>query len=230
MCDNFTLKNRGEVNAFEELLCDYIKEKVGFAIGHISLLDAFNKLQNHKNGSKIFTSLLDIQINNALLQCDIVTISIIWNKLSKEQRNKGSVLDTKINFTDKMDIHKLSTSFIFCYRALWDKIMGLYIMILSHDDYDKFCTANSRKKCFRKIMSNLRGFPPTIVDEVEKIITDFDNKFRTSEAHGTGRLRKWSLSMKPFHQNPQVLLIGFCNAMNKMIISIGDMIKTMPKF
>ena len=47
---------------------------------------------------------------------------------------------------------------------------------------------------------------------------------------GTGKLRKLSLSMEPFHKNEQALFIDFANAMNRMIMSVGDMIKSMPRF
>jgi hypothetical protein len=56
---------------------------------------------------------------------------------------------------------------------------------------------------------------------LEGLITRFDNTFRTSEAHGTGRLRKYSLSMESMVDNPQIELIGFWNAMNGFIAEIG---------
>lgn len=226
----FILHNRDQVITFEELLNNYTKEKIGFSINHVSLIDAFDKLQRHENGGKIFTSLLDIQINNILLQCDIEHIVNIWNKLSREQRNEGSILDSENNFFDKMDIHRFSTSFIFRYRALWDKIMGLHVLILSPSNYDAFCKSKSKRKSFRNIMSKIHLFPTKIIDEIEQIVTDFNNKFRTSEAHGTGKLRKLTFLMEPFHKNEQVLFIDFWNVMNRMIISIGDMIRIMPKY
>ena len=226
----FRLHNKGEVIAFDELLKEYAEERIGFSINHISLVDAFNKLQSHKNGGKIFTSLLDIQINNVLLLCDMAPIANLWNKLTRENRNKGSVLDSKENFFDKMDIHRFSTSYVFRYRALWDKIMGLHVLILAPADYDRFVSSNSRKKQFKKIMSRISIFPQKIISEIEKILTDFDKIFRTPEAHATGKLRKSSLSMEPFHKNEQLLFIDFANAMNDMIINIGEIIKTMPKF
>ena len=230
MNNYFKLNKRDEVIVFENLLSNYVNEKIGFSIKHISLLDAFDKLLHHKNGGKIFTALYDIQINNVLLYCDMNRIVNLWNKLSRENRNKGSILDSKDIFLNKMDIHRFSTSFIFRYRALWDKIMGLHVLILAPDDYDNFVKkGKSRRSQFKNIMTKV-SFPKKIIEGIEKILTDFDNKFRTAEAHGTGQLRKISLSMEPFHENEQVLFIDFANAMNDMIISVGAMIQIMPKF
>jgi hypothetical protein len=225
----FKLKTRDEVIVFENLLSDYTSEKIGCSIKHISLLDAFDKLQHHENGRKIFTALYDIQINNVLLNCDVEIIANLWNKLLQENRNKGSILDSKDNFFDKMDIHRFSTSFIFRYRALWDKIMGLYVLIVAPNDYDNFIKSKSRKSQFKKIMTKV-SFPKKTIEGIEKILTDFDDKFRTAEAHGTGQIRKMSLSMEPFHKNEQILFIDFANAMNRMIINVGEMIQIMPKF
>ncbi|MFH1561854.1 MAG: hypothetical protein ABIF11_00335 [Nitrospirota bacterium] len=229
MNNYFKLNKRHEVTVFESLLSNYDHETTGFAIKHISLIDAFDKLLHHENGEKIFTALYDIQINNVLLYCDIYPIVNLWNKLSRENRNKGSILDSKDNFFDKMDIHRLSTSFIFRYRALWDKIMGLHVLILAPNDYDNFIKSKSKRSQFEKIMTKV-SFPKNIIKEIKKILTDFDDKFRTAEAHGTGRFRKMSLLMEPYYENEQVLFIDFANAMNHMIISIGEMIKTMPNF
>lgn len=64
--------------------------------------------------------------------------------------------------------------------------------------------------------------PKGIIAEIEKTITDFDDKFRTSEAHQTGRLRKVTFLMEPFYKNEQVLLLDFWNKMNSAILSIGE--------
>jgi hypothetical protein len=231
MSNYFKLNKIDEVIVFENLLSNYLNEQIGFSIKHISLPDSYDKLLHHKNGGKIFTALYDIKINNILLRCDLFSITNLWNKLTRDNRNKGSILDSKANFIDKMDIHRFSTSFIFRYRALWDKIMGLYVLILAPNDYDKFIKkGKSRRSQFKTIMTKVPLFPKTIIDEIERILADFDDKFRTAEAHGTGKIRKISLLMEPFHKNDQVLFIDFFNAMNDMIISIGEMIQTMPKF
>jgi hypothetical protein len=227
----FKFNNRDEVRVFENLLSHYSNEKIDFSIDQISLLNAFDKLMSHSNGGRIFTALYDIKINNMLLRCDLFSITNLWNKLTRDSRNKGSILDSKDNFIDKMDIHRFSTSFIFRYRALWDKIMGVYVLILVPDDYDSFINrSKSRRLQFKKIMTKVPLFPKTVIDEIERILTDFDDKFRTAEAHGAGKLRTISLLMQPFYENEQVLFIDFANAINGAIIDIGEMIKTMPNF
>jgi len=230
MNKRFELNEKADVVAFETFFAEYCEKQSGFSIRHISLVDTFAKLQHHKDGRKIFTAILDIQINNVLLHYDMASIVNLWNKLTRENRNKGSILDSKENFFDKMDVHRFSTSLIFRYRALWDKIMGLYILIISPNAYETFISSKSKKFKFKKIMSTVSLFPEKILSEIDTLLTDFDDKFRTAEAHVTGKLRKYSLSMEPFHNNEQALFIDFANAMNNMIIIIGDMINSMPKF
>lgn len=54
-------------------------------------------------------------------------------------------------------------------------------------------------------------------DLVEKHIAEFDELFRTPEAHGTGNLRNWVFSMAQMHENPQIELIHAWNVMNSIV-------------
>jgi hypothetical protein len=76
-------------------------------------------------------------------------------------------------------------------------------------------------------MSKIPFFPKETINHIEKILAEFDDKFRTAEAHNTGKLRKLSLMMEPFYENEQILFIYFANVLNHTIINIGEMIEVM---
>ncbi len=225
----FTLKNRSEVEQFENLLTQYVAQKAQFSPSHISLVAAYDALQEQENGGKIFTALLDIQINFMLLYCDIHNVGVVWNNsFSKGKLEGGSVLDSPEKFMGKMDIHRFNSSFVLRYRALWDKLMGLMILLLAPDNYESFMKAKSRKKAFRKIISEAPGFSKESFDSLLGTLTKFDDAFRTSEAHGTGILRKYSFTMEDMHKNPQIELIGYWNIVNEFISRVGAMFKKHP--
>ena len=78
--------------------------------------------------------------------------------------------------------------FVLRYRALWDKIMGLLVVLLVPDRYEAFVKADSLKREFLKVVG-----PTLALDVVENsiaMVQEFDDDFRTAEAHGSGRLRK----------------------------------------
>jgi hypothetical protein len=129
-----------------------------------------------------------------------------------------------------MDIHQASSSYILRYRSLWDKIMGFLVLFFVPEDYDDFVSARSRKKAFRKIVENDQFIAEKmntilnqpyikVLDEIER----FDGIYRTPEAHGTGALRKWSLSMQSMIDNPSGDLIGYWNIINQIIANIGNL-------
>ena len=224
--DKFVLKNRDEVRGFSNLLKEYSINKTKYSISHISLVDAYERLKTEDDGGKIFTALLDIEINFVLLYCDIHCIGSTWNRIfSKGKLEGGSVLDSKEKYFGKMDIHRHSNSFILRYRALWDKIMGFLILFYAPADYEVFCRSDSRKKSFKTIAGKIKQFSPDFIKEVQDSLETFDSEFRTPEAHGTGRLRKWSFLMAPIGDNPLIYLFWYWNFINEVIIEIGNLFK-----
>jgi hypothetical protein len=224
--ETFSLKNREEVEKFENLLSQYIAQRAQFALSHISLVNAYDVLQEREDGGKIFTALLDIQINFMLLYCDSHSVGATWNQFfSKGKLEGGSVLDSQAKFFGKMDIHRFNTSYILRYRALWDKLMGFLVLLFAPNEYERFCKSKSKKKSFRKIALGVNELSDEFVSNLENMLSKFDNEFRTAEAHGTGVLRKYSFTMEAMHQNPQIELIGYWNMVNDFISKIGNMFK-----
>jgi len=218
----FILKDKDEVETFENMLRDYTTSRVQGSISHISIIDAYNKLQKIENGGRIFAALLDLEINYILLFCDIHNAGAVWNnKFSKGKLEGGSVLDSNDKFFGKMDIHRFFSSYIFRYRALWDKIMGLLILIYSPKEYDNFYSSKKKKNTFKKITEKNPKISSDFIRAIDEKLTVFDDIFRTPEIHGTGSMRKWSFNMEPMTENPSIELIGYWNNVVDMMVTIG---------
>ncbi len=222
----FNLRSRTDVERFENMLRRYLKDRTGLSMEeHISLCHVYDALQSQENGSKIFYSLLDIDINFALLMCDICEAGNMWNRMfSGNKCSEGSVLESSDLFFGKMEIHRCLSSFILRYRAIWDKIMGLLIMLFAPESYRDFERADSRKKEFGKIIKKTSQISHEELQYINELLTNFDNEFRTSEAHGTGRLRKWSFMMESMGDNPTCKLYDYWNVVNSTKIALNKLI------
>lgn len=210
----FTLNSREEV--IQILLAAYASNRAFAPIQHLSLVKAYDHSKKRDDGGNIFSVLLDICINFQLLHCDLVSAN-------KGNLEGGSVLDSEDKFFEKMDAHRFNSSFIFRYRALWDKLMGSLILICVPDEYEKFVSAKSRRRAFRIICTEFKVLPNEFVSHFENVIQDFDDTFRTSEAHGSGTLRKWSFLMKPAIETQLDQLIGYWNDINRVMVVIGEL-------
>jgi hypothetical protein len=228
--ETFTLNSREEVTRFEELLESYSTARAQFPLKHISLTNAYDQLQSREDGGRVFSALLDIQITFLLLHLDSHAVGATWNALfSKGKLEGGSVLDSPAKFFGKMDIHRFNTSYVLRYRAIWDKLMGLIILIYAPAEYDSFSNAKSKKRTFTKIAEKYTFAESQFLVNLNDLLTRFDDTFRTSEAHGTGVLRKYSFTMESMADNPQVELLGFWNAVNGFIAELGKMFTNAPK-
>ncbi len=217
----FNLKEVSDVQIFEKMLNNFIKEETytPFNIPY-SLVDCFNNYSSHKNGIKIFTAIADISINFTLIYADVTKIGIVWNNnFSKGKLEGGTILDSQLKFDGKMKIHRYYTSFIFRYRAIWDKLMGLLILKSSENDYELFLKAKSKKKFFKN-WAKTNSIDEIYIDLLMTLLSNFDDKFRTAEAHGMGKLRKHTLSMQIMSENIQIEIIDYWNKLLKEIAKI----------
>lgn len=223
--EHFRLENRTDVIRFEELANAYMTKKVQLAVKPLSLTAAFDYCQKRQDGGKLFSAILDVFINFLLLYCDIQMVGAVWNaNFSKGKLEGGTILDLESKFFGKMDVHRFNSSFVLRYRALWDKLMGLVIMIEAPGRYEKYFSARSRKTAFAKIAVKEKIMSEEDAASMFSLLNEFDNEFRTAEAHGTGVLRKWTLSMASMDENPSFKLIGYWNVINRFMIDIGKVL------
>lgn len=225
--ENFTFNNRQEIEKFENFLEQYITKKAQVYPSHISLVNAYDLLQTRKDGGRIFMALFDLQLTFMLLSCDMHNVLATWNKnFSKGKLEGGTILDSRDKFFGKMEMHRFNSSFVLRYRALWDKIMGFLVLYFKPDEYDKFYKGPSRKKRFKKIAKEIPIITDGFINDIEEIITKFDNMFRTSEAHGSGVLRKWSFTMDLMIDNPLSELVSHDGIANQIMIKIGKLFRS----
>lgn len=222
----FYIKNRSEAEKFDFMLHERTRKWAHeFSPKYICLAKTWDLcLLRHADGKKIFMAIVDIKLNLAMLIGDQFDALALQNKYIKlKVAGISSILESQDIFDIKTNIHRHSTAFIFRYRAIWDKIMSVLVLIIAPEKHDAFDSAKSRKKKFIGIMKEageLQDFSETI----NKILVDFDNKFRTPEAHGAGRLRNFSLSMLSFEATPLLELPGYWNILNTIINEIGEII------
>jgi hypothetical protein len=152
------------------------------------------------------------------------------HKFTAKENLKGfSILDSDLEFFARIDFHRVCSSFILRYRALWDKIMGFLVLTFIPQKYKDYENAKSRKRTFKKIVNTLiesdtekhRVFN-IFAEEIIPILEGFDNVYRTPEAHGTGVLRKWSFSNLSFQDDPSFdLILDYWNFLVLKIVDIG---------
>lgn len=225
----FILATRSEVQQFESQLAEYVNTRANFALPYISLLDAFDAVASRNDSEKVFTALVDIVINFNLAWCDQIASARAWSELVDNQKVDTPLLEDATIFLSRMDIHRFSTAYIFRCRALWDKIMGFLILYFDPSHYEDFAAAKSKRRTFKKIAAAGSYIPCEYLTQLDSLINDFDNRFRSPEAHGTGSLRKWSLSHQAGINNPQISLASSWNQIAPLLILIG-LIFTPSKF
>jgi len=210
--EHFKLNSIEEVKLFSERIENFQKNKLGHSLPYIDLNTAFINLQSFSEGGRLFTALLDLKLSLVMLNFDMTKAGATWNeKFSKGKYEGGTALDNQDKFDGKAELQYYHTNFVPRYRAFWDKLMGIFILLFDHNNYDKFRRAKSRKKEFEKLCKDIPQIPDEFVKNIIKGISDFDQNFRTPEVHGTGVIRKWSFTMFSLHETPLVDFIKYWN-------------------
>ncbi|HET6515695.1 MAG TPA: hypothetical protein VFG09_11095 [Thermodesulfovibrionales bacterium] len=158
-----------------------------------------------ENGDKIFPALFDLQINIVSLLVEVGVIGDLEHKFEAIKGTVRSLYESHEVFSNRMDAFRHQFSVILRYRAIWDKFMGLIIMRFLPDKYDAYMKAKSKKKDFITITSKVHI--DTLFKPLIDAMMEFDDEFRTTEAHFTGRIRKWTFTSLGIHASPSLRLI-----------------------
>lgn len=221
----FPLSELKDVEEFERQFDLYLEMQTRFPLKHISITKAYMVLQTQPNGSRLFAALIDIMLTFGMIRTDLTAYVSQMNKVIECDGTFHNPIVNKRtdSFNARMQMHHHANGFVLRYRSVWDKIMGFIVQLTDPEEYDFFMQSKSRKKAFRKFALKT-GFPPIeLVDVIQEAITNFDNKFRTSEAHGTGVLRKSSFVWSTLSDDPQSLFIGYWNSLNSVVHLIGKL-------
>jgi hypothetical protein len=210
----FRIESIDDARKFEEMLNVYLVKfgqhgtiNMNIEIG-LRLADVFQDCEDHVNGAKIFSSTLDFYINLILTMRDMHDALIICNTVaSKWKGDDIRSVDNKELFCLKADFHRCLSSFIMRFRALWDKIMGLFFLIYQYEQYDSYLVAKSRKRFFIKNFKS-KSIDMKVMSYITTYLGSFDDKYRTPEAHYSGKIRKWTFKTGGFPKdNPIRVLV-----------------------
>jgi hypothetical protein len=118
-----------------------------------------------------------------------------------------------------------STAFVLRYRAIWDKLMGVVLLLLEPENYQKYCKSKSRKKYFCDLLKKKGGQWPIYAQGVSDTIETFDSRFRTAEAHGSGKLKKLIFNHFSADSNPLEDLFWATTSLNDQMIAFKKIFK-----
>jgi hypothetical protein len=197
---DFQITTREEAIKFEEYLHAFHDNhlecpgKIIFGLGNI--FDVCHRFKR-EYGGRVFTAILDLAISQTNCTCELDDCIKAWNQYFSADNKYGnklhcSGLDGEKSFEGKFYYHRYLNSFVLKYRAHWDKIMGLHFLVFNYGLYQKFIRAHKKKAMF---LAEFEGHPlvdPEVVNYVKNELALFDLNYRTHEAHGTGRLRKFT--------------------------------------
>jgi hypothetical protein len=195
----FKINSKEEADKFEELLLKLHDDKFDFP-GKIlfGLGEIFEVCQKFKPryGGRVFTSILDIAITHSNCVNELYDCFTTWNKYFAQGNLYGITTDSIFTHDKFLEgrffYHRHLLSFIFTFRALWDKIMGLHFLVFNLSEYDSFIKSHEKKKKFLKNFENHKLVDAAIIKYVKEDLQSFDDSYRTQEAHNTGVLRKYT--------------------------------------
>ncbi|MFC4164271.1 hypothetical protein ACFOWU_11420 [Epilithonimonas zeae] len=197
---NELIKTESDVENFEKNLSSYSKSKTGTDLPYLNLVTAFQKFSKYDiHGKRTFTALMDLKLNFIALLVENFLSGAIWNNQNNIKNDESNnILENPSLFIQRIEIHHLNSNYIVRYRAMWDKIMGFFVLFDSEEKFKIFNSSKSRKKAFKKLADEIDFLDPEYVNNILGHIQSFDDKFRTSEVHRFGSLRKYSFLENPF--------------------------------
>jgi hypothetical protein len=214
----FKVNSAQEARQFDEFLVEYQESKKASAITHISLEQVFTVIKGHPEEGRLVAYFIELQLQLALLNCDICEIADLVN-----QKKHFHTLLEKDSFSHRVSLLRANSDFIFRYRAIWDKIMGIFILLHVPNQYENFIDAKSRKKKFKEFAKATDLIHQSFVDHVINTTELFDERYRTNEVHGSGSARKWSSGhLRDSDGSEQLDMFGAWNALNTVLVKLGD--------
>jgi hypothetical protein len=221
--EEFAIQSRKEAEEFDSLLWKWQQERHGAPMRYMSLPAVWDVCQEDTEGGRLFAAAIDLRINLALLPGDLLVVADVLERDESGGRTPAdSILEDPEHFFERMDLLHASLDYVLRLRAVWDKLMGLFVLLIAPAEYQRFTNSQSRKGEFRKIAEASGRIPRDFIDYVDGLVLQFDNSYRTAEAHGSGRMRKFSLVPQLVELNPNELLIWAWNDLNGVLQLLTD--------
>lgn len=206
----FTLSTRDEVEKFNDRLYEYMRKYTNPPFSYPDLLNAYdycNQLCN--DNRKLFAAIVDLRITASFLFIDTNRVGVGINRQSVVSNE--DVLNNQDYFDAKFSLLHENIDMVIRCRTLYDKLMGVMILLCAPTSYNDFIGAKSRKKAFGNIAKSFMN--EDTLSEFVLEVSRLDDCYRTAEVHQTGSMRTWIfLSDSPFHEKE----MGVIACWNKM--------------
>lgn len=205
----FSLNNREEVSIFEKQLHKHVKSETGISHCSLNLLQAFDYCMTlDERGATLFSALLDLKITIAFLFIDFIKYAPDYKSLNK--KDGTDILEDESLFNKKMKMLHHNIDLAIRYRAFYDKLMGVLLLLLEPSKYNEY---NDKKGSRKKNFFNLVGdnIDNASLLALQQQITYLDDKYRTPEVHQTGSMRTWVLTSQDLFLDKQLNLMNYMN-------------------
>lgn len=204
----FSLHNREEVETFETMLHKHVEAETHLPFHSLNLTQAFDYcIALKENGAKLFAALLDLKITIAFLFIDAIKYAPDFNAFNR--KDGSNILKDEALFNKKMKMLHYNIDLAIRYRAFYDKLMGLIVMLLNPAKYEDYNKAKSRKKLFPSLVKGILD-DDSLATLLEQV-TYLDENYRTSEVHQTGSMRTWVLTSQDLFLDKQLNLMNYFN-------------------
>lgn len=213
--ESIGIKSVEDAIAFDKLMDDYQKNNDVQILKYLSMESVYKCLPVMQEPGQVSSFLQDLKIQFVFLNCDNCKMSDLQNEYKKMNTANE-------RFMNRTELLKINSNFILRYRATWDKVMAILVLILNPDQFKKFYQGNSRKKKFKTIFSQNKAIPDYMLQHILKTTKDFDEKYRTKEAHQNGSAIKFTYSdvVGPF--SDQSNMSWAWNALLEVIVLIDS--------
>jgi hypothetical protein len=223
--ETLEIASAAEAARLDELIAAYQKRQNAPVIPHISLASVFSTLGGHPEGGRIFSYFVELQFQLALLNCDMHEMAKLIGP-----SDQPPPLANEDAFCRQANLLRANSDYIFRYRAIWDKVMAIIVLLRAPEEFQRFTGSQSKKKAFRKIAKSTGRIPDNFLDHIIETTTAFDEKYRTEEAHGSGSARKFSFSyLLSEPDSAQADMFWAWNALNAVVARFGEAFRSMPQ-
>ncbi len=224
----FHIRSSDDARTLDQRLRHWSEETDQYIPDHLSLEVAYNALANRPDHTRIMAALFDLYVTWIFSVLDYMKCFSALRDMNREGASHHSILQSQLAFNCRIASLSFYTSYVLRLRAVWDKLLGLYVLLVEPRAYDDFSRSKSRKTAFKKFASRHDVFPNGFGEKVAHAISILDDEFRTAEAHGTGRLRKHVLAPSNFPDSPEARLLGHYNMMNNVFAILQKVIVSAP--
>lgn len=225
IADSFKLETIEEVRVFMAQLSNWQKRRHITALDYINLENVFLKCKtlDSKDGGRLFSAVFDLRLTFEMLNGDLCSAFGSHNSIAMLTGNP--LEDSNIFFNQMEELH-YAINFIVRHRSFFDKFMGVLLLMYGDDSmYKNYMQSKSRKATFVSEARKCTQISSDLVDEIEKILVEFDNEFRTPEVHYTGRLRKWAFADIDYIDKPFVTLNKYWNFLLPVLTALDTVFR-----